>query len=98
MTSYSVQEEAKRILRERLLNDNKLCISPAIVEAAQNVNIVGVDSRPFIPTPCKMTESSSALSALVAAAASAVSADRYGIGYQDIEVDTFVCPSTCKSP
>ncbi|KAG8412238.1 hypothetical protein J3458_014427 [Metarhizium acridum] len=46
------------------------------------------DPKPFIPTPCKITESVSALAALVAAAGSAVGADRYGIGYQNAKVDT----------
>lgn len=36
----------------------------------------------------KMTESSSALNALVAASSSAVATDRYGIDFQDVEINT----------
>ncbi|OMP88531.1 Formyl-coenzyme A transferase [Diplodia seriata] len=86
--NYSVQAEATRILHERLLNDASLGLPQSFADAARKVRIVGDDPKPFVPTPCKMTESAAALTALVAAAASAVAADRYGIDYQDVEVDT----------
>ncbi|KAF9632919.1 CoA-transferase family III [Lasiodiplodia theobromae] len=86
--NYSVQAEATRILHERLLNDAQLALPQSFADAARKVRIVGDDPKPFIPTPCKMTESAAALTALVAAAASAVAAERYGIGYQDVEVNT----------
>ncbi|OJD30416.1 caib baif family enzyme [Diplodia corticola] len=86
--NYSVQAEAARILHERLLNDASLGLPPSFAEAARKIRIVGDDPKPFVPTPCKMTESSTALTALVAAAASAVAADRYGIDYQDVEVNS----------
>ncbi|KPM35363.1 hypothetical protein AK830_g11209 [Neonectria ditissima] len=88
MDNYSVQQESERFLRERLLNDKQLALPPSFSEAAKRVKFVGNDSKPFIPTPCKITESVSALSGLVAAAASALAADRYGIDFQDAEVDT----------
>lgn len=86
--NYSVQAEATRILHERLLGDAQLALPQAFADAARKVRIVGDDPKPFVPTPCKITESAAALTALVAAAASAVAAERYGIGYQDVEVNT----------
>ncbi|KJZ72773.1 hypothetical protein HIM_07848 [Hirsutella minnesotensis 3608] len=88
MSSYSVQEESKRILQETLLDDKQLSLPPSFPEAAKYIKFVGNDPNPYLPTPCKITESASALSALVAAAASAASADRYGIDFQDVEIDT----------
>lgn len=90
MDNYSVQEESRRILDKHLLQDKQLSLPSEFVEAAKHVKIVGVDPKPFVPTPCKITESVSAISALVAAGASAVSADRYGIGYQNGEVNRYV--------
>ncbi|KAM0421054.1 hypothetical protein ACHAPT_011125 [Fusarium lateritium] len=88
MGNYSVQDESYRILRERLLGDPRLALPPAFAEAAEKITFTGDDPKPFVPTPCKITESVSSLTALVAAAASAVAADRYGIDYQDVEVNT----------
>lgn len=88
MAAYNINEESSRILHDVLIPDPGLNILPAIKEAAQNIDLVGGDGKPFVPTPMKMTESSAALNALVAASASAVAADRYGIDYQDIEVNT----------
>ncbi|KAJ4319929.1 hypothetical protein N0V84_006112 [Fusarium piperis] len=88
MGHYSVQDESHRILRERLLGDSRLALPPSFAEAAEKITFTGDDPRPFVPTPCKITESVSSLTALVATAASAVAADRYGIDYQDIEVNT----------
>ncbi|KAL1619280.1 hypothetical protein SLS56_010170 [Neofusicoccum ribis] len=88
MDGYSVQEESQRIFRERVLADASLGLPASFAAAAAKVRFVGDDPKPFVPTPCKITESAAALSALVAAAASAVAADRYGIDYQDVEVNT----------
>ncbi|KAH6999841.1 CAIB/BAIF family protein [Ilyonectria destructans] len=88
MDSYSVQQESERFLHERLLNDKTLLLPSSFSEAAKKIKFVGQDPKPFIPTPCKITESVSALSGLVAAGASAVASDRYGIDFQDAEVDT----------
>ncbi|KAH7014704.1 CoA-transferase family III domain-containing protein [Macrophomina phaseolina] len=88
MDNYSVQDEAKRFLHERLLEDASLELPQSFKEAAKKIKFVGDDPKPFVPTPCKITESASALTALVAAAASAVAADRYGIDYQEIDVNT----------
>lgn len=90
MAGYSVQEESHRILQENLLGDARLGISRSIAEAAKKIEFTGGDSQPFVPSPCKMTESSSALTALVAASGSVVAADRYGIEHQEIEVNTDV--------
>ncbi|KAF4463489.1 caib baif family enzyme [Fusarium albosuccineum] len=88
MEGYSVQDESHRILHERLLDDERLALPASFKEAAKKIMFAGDDPRPFVPTPCKITESVSSLTALVAAAASAVAADRYGIDYQDIELNT----------
>ncbi|KAK9444183.1 caib baif family enzyme [Metarhizium brunneum] len=88
MENYSVQQESQRILEEQLLKNEQLSLPREFVEAAKRVKITGKDPKPFIPTPCKVTESAAALAALVAAEGSAISADRYGIGYQAAEVDT----------
>ncbi|KAL4899464.1 hypothetical protein BDW74DRAFT_189075 [Aspergillus multicolor] len=87
--AYSVQAEAARVLEEHLLNNAAIGVSDSFKEAAKKVKFVG-DSSPFIPTPLKITESSSALNAYVAAIASAISKNRYGIDYQDIVVNTDV--------
>ncbi|KKA29328.1 hypothetical protein TD95_005021 [Thielaviopsis punctulata] len=86
MCEYNVQKEAHRILTENLLADEHL--HPLIKTAAENIQIVGTDDKPWIPTPCKLTESAAALVSLVGAAASAVAADRYGIPLQKVTVDT----------
>ncbi|KAF5012914.1 hypothetical protein FDECE_1048 [Fusarium decemcellulare] len=88
MEGYSVQKESERILFESLLQDNRLSLPASFTEAAKKVRFTGDDPKPFVPTPCKITESSSSLNALLASAASAVAADRYGIDYQNIEVNT----------
>jgi hypothetical protein len=89
MSSYNINEESSRILRNVLVTDPGLDIFPSIKEAARKVQFTGGgDGKPFVPTPLKMTESSAVLNGLVSAAASAVAADRYGIEYQDVEVNT----------
>ncbi|GAB7347766.1 hypothetical protein MBLNU459_g5312t1 [Dothideomycetes sp. NU459] len=87
---YSVQDESKAVFFDRLINDAKLALPSSFARAAEKVKFVGDDAKPFVPTPCKITESSSALSALVATAASVVAAERYGLEYQDITVNTDV--------
>lgn len=96
MQEYSIQEEATRILREKLLDDANIGLHPAIIEAADHVSIVGADSKPFVPTPCKLTESASSLIALVGSAASAISSDRYGVPLQKVTVDTYVAFAKAK--
>jgi hypothetical protein len=88
MPSYNIHDEAARIFKEELIADPTLELPQSIKEAAQKVQFNGGDGRPFVPTPFKMTESSAVLNGLVSAAASAVASDRYGIAYQDIEVNT----------
>ncbi|TVY47375.1 Succinyl-CoA--L-malate CoA-transferase beta subunit [Lachnellula occidentalis] len=85
--SYDVQAEALRILEDCLLADQRLALPPNVREACKKVKFFG-DSKPFIPTPCKITESCAALSALVGGLASAVASARYGIELQNIDIDT----------
>ncbi|KAL4983185.1 CoA-transferase family III domain-containing protein [Aspergillus falconensis] len=87
--AYSIQAEAARVLEEHLLNNKALDITASFREAAKKVKFIG-DSAPFIPTPLKITESSSALNAFVGIIASAVSKDRYGLDYQEITINTDV--------
>lgn len=88
MSKYSIFTEADRILKDILLSDPKLQLPASFHAAAERVKFVGDDDQPFVLTPLKITESSAALNALVATAASAVATDRYGITPQDIEVNT----------
>lgn len=85
MTEYNIQKESQRILGQ-LVEDPRLGISPDVKQACSEVNFLG-DSQPFIPTPCKITESSSALSGLVGALASVVAKERYGVD-QQVKIDT----------
>jgi hypothetical protein len=87
MVGYSVQAEAQRILQDHILADTRLALPSIVAEACKRITFVG-DSKPFIPTPCKITESCAALSALVGSLASSVASLRYGIELQDVEINT----------
>ncbi|KAH8660445.1 formyl-CoA transferase [Xylariales sp. PMI_506] len=88
MSNYSITVESARILNEVLLPDERLGFPPSFADAAKKVTFVGGDEKPFVLTPLKITESSASLTALVATAANVVAAERYGVDYQDIEVNT----------
>ncbi|KAF5567534.1 acyl transferase carnitine dehydratase [Fusarium phyllophilum] len=88
MSNYSISTEATRILNKVLLQDHRLHLPDSFVKAAEKVKFVGEDDQPFILTPLKITESSAALNALVATAANVVAAERYGIDYQNVEINT----------
>lgn len=88
MEDYSVQDESKRIFFEHLLGDKRLALPSTLKDAARRVKFVGKDPRPFVPTPSKITESASALLAFIATAANTICVDRYGVDYQDVEVNT----------
>lgn len=88
MPNYSIVTEATRVLKEVLLQDPRLQLPDSFVKAAERVKFVGEDDQPFVLTPLKITESSAALNALVATAANVVAAERYGINYQDVEINT----------
>ncbi|KAM5350016.1 hypothetical protein ACJ41O_006521 [Fusarium nematophilum] len=90
MADYSILAESERILNEVLLRDAALDLPSSFAQAAKKVKFVGDDTKPFVLTPLKMTESSSALTGLVATAASVASAERYGIDYQHVEVNADV--------
>ena len=79
MGDYTIQKEASRILHEVLLKDSRLGIPDDVKEAASRINF---DERavqtPFLPTPVKCIESSTALWALLAAFGSAIATQRYG--------------------
>lgn len=88
MSNYSIRAESTRILEEVLLSDSRLGLPPSFSEASKKVRFVGDDDKPFILTPLKITESCASLTALVATAANVAAAERYEIGYQDVEVNT----------
>ncbi|EXJ89657.1 hypothetical protein A1O3_02724 [Capronia epimyces CBS 606.96] len=90
MSNYSIRTEAARILHEVLLSDARLGFPASFTEAAKKVRFVGGDDKPFVLTPLKMTESCASLTALVATAANVAAAERYGIGYQEVQVNTDV--------
>ncbi|KAJ9144577.1 Formyl-CoA transferase [Pleurostoma richardsiae] len=87
MSNYSVFAEASRILNNVLIPDARLGFPDSFIEAAKKVKFVGDDHKPFVLTPLKITESSASLTALVATAANVAAAERYGIGYQDVQVN-----------
>ncbi|KAF6816690.1 formyl-CoA transferase [Colletotrichum sojae] len=88
MSNYSVRTETSRILSEVLLADPRLDLPASFRDAAKKVKFVGGDDKPFVLTPLKITESSASLTGLLATAANVAAAERYGIGYQDVEVNT----------
>ncbi|KAM0277044.1 hypothetical protein ACHAQH_006114 [Verticillium albo-atrum] len=88
MAEYSVTEEASRVLNEVLLDDTRLNLPSPFRDAARKIKFTNADPRPFVLTPAKITESSSALTALAATAANVIAAERYNINYQDVEVNT----------
>ncbi|KAJ4178459.1 hypothetical protein NW755_013174 [Fusarium falciforme] len=90
MSRYSIFSESARILNQVLLSDPKLDLPPSFAEAAKKVEFVGGDDQPFVLTPLKITESCASLTALVATAANVVAAERYGIPYQGVQVNTDV--------
>ena len=87
MAPYTIQAESKQLLKS-LLDNPSLFVSPEVKAAAERVEFTGY-ADPWLPVPVKFSESISAISAFVAAAAVAVAEDRYGIK-QDIKVNTYV--------
>ncbi|CCF39141.1 formyl-CoA transferase [Colletotrichum higginsianum] len=90
MTNYTISGEATRILNDVLLNDPGLNLPPSFKDAAKKVEFVADDDKPFVLTPFKITESCASLTALLATAANVAAAERYGIGLQDVQVNTDV--------
>lgn len=90
MAPYSVFTESSRILNDVLLSDARLGFPESFREAAKKLRFVGGDDKPFVLTPLKITESSASLTALLATAANVAAAERYGIDYQEVEVNTDV--------
>ncbi|KAH7003081.1 formyl-CoA transferase [Fusarium venenatum] len=88
MSNYSIITESSRILNEVLLRDPKLGLPDSFIKAAEKLKFVNENDQPFVLTPLKITESSTALTALVATAANVAAAERYGIDYQEVEINT----------
>lgn len=85
MPLYTIQAEAKRLLGV-LIGDDRLRLSPEVKKACEKVDFSG-HSDPWLPVPCKFSESISAMSGFVAAAAATVAKERYGID-QEATVNT----------
>ncbi|KAK5044467.1 hypothetical protein LTR84_010748 [Exophiala bonariae] len=83
----SVATEAYRILDTKLLHNKSLQIPASIVDRLSTVSFTPADTPPIIPTPCKISESASALWALVGLFSAKIYEDRYGAGSQKVEVD-----------
>lgn len=96
---YTIQNESKRILLDVLLPDEKLGHPQGVAEAAKNLTFNSPTnlSDPFMPTPCKLTESSAALYGLLACYASLISSDRYGLPLQKCNIDTDRATLACAS-
>ncbi|XEV00965.1 hypothetical protein FSHL1_006252 [Fusarium sambucinum] len=88
MSNYSIITESSRILNEVLLRDPKLGLPDSFIKAAEKLKFVNEDDQPFVLTPLKITESSTALTALVATAANVAASERYDIDYQEVEINT----------
>lgn len=62
MDSYTIQEEAARIFRSVLLEDERLGIPDDVRALAERTSFdASALSKPFLPAPVKCTESSAAL-------------------------------------
>lgn len=88
-TSYSIQDEAHHIFYDILLKDPRLCLPKEIHDVASRTvfNRVGTISRPFLPSPLKMVESSTALWALLATFGNVIAEERFGIS-QVVEINS----------
>lgn len=86
-SSTSVAIEARRILDAELLNNKSLGIPQTIVDRLPSTTFSPADVLPVIPTPCKISESASALWALLGLFAAQIFEDRYGADRQDVHVD-----------
>jgi len=83
----TIAAEAYRILDERLLHNEELHIPPEIAERLSSVKFGPSNVLPIVPTPCKISESSAALWALVGLFCANISEDRYGVVPQSVSVD-----------
>ncbi|ODQ78902.1 hypothetical protein BABINDRAFT_162566 [Babjeviella inositovora NRRL Y-12698] len=84
--SYTITAEATRIFNS-LVNDPRLDVPEIVKCAARHVTIQARHEVPFLPTPLKMTESSTALWAYLSAWSLAIMNARYGLDEETAVVD-----------
>jgi crotonobetainyl-CoA:carnitine CoA-transferase CaiB-like acyl-CoA transferase len=88
MAHYSVQAAADEIFRDVLLRDHRLQLPEGTAAIAARTKFsTQAMSKPFLPTPMKMTESITALWALAASIGNFICRERYGIE-QDVMVNS----------
>ena len=87
--AYSVQDEARRIFEDILLKDERLQLPDEVRSSASFVSFGDTASyrSPVLPCPLKMTESCSALWALLCTASNVIGKQRYGLE-QTVKVNT----------
>ncbi|KAI2468014.1 CAIB/BAIF family enzyme [Annulohypoxylon bovei var. microspora] len=89
--SYTIQEEASRILNSVLLEDPRLKIPESVKAASRRTSFdPSALTHPFLPAPIKCSESSAALWALLATFGNAICAERYGLADQNVVVNSDV--------
>ncbi|KAK7912101.1 caib baif family enzyme [Apiospora marii] len=91
MEPYTIHQEANRIFRDVLLQDARLGLPPEVRAAASRTTFATATTidRPFIPVPTKVTECSTALWALLATHANAITTQRFGLSEdQNVVVDS----------
>ncbi|ODQ78899.1 hypothetical protein BABINDRAFT_162564 [Babjeviella inositovora NRRL Y-12698] len=84
---YTITAEATRIFNS-LVNDPRLDVPETVKCAARHVTIQARHEVPFLPTPLKMTESSTALWAYLSAWSLAIMSARYGLGEETAVIDS----------
>ncbi|KAK8030061.1 CAIB/BAIF family enzyme [Apiospora rasikravindrae] len=91
MEPYTIHQEANRIFHNVLLPDARLALPLEVLAAASRTTFTTATTiaRPFIPVPTKVTECSTALWALLATYANALTTHRFNLpAYQPVVVDS----------
>lgn len=87
-SKYSVPSESRKLLDREILNNGLIPTLPAeIHDAAKHVKFTGND-LPSIPINWRFAESVSALKGFEAAMLNVLRSKKYGVGFDDVTVDT----------
>lgn len=87
MSCPTIASEAHNILTTHLKENTSLPLPPTIKTRLPSVTFTPSTVTPSIPTPAKLSESSSALWALLGVFSAEISEQRYGLDKQDVVVD-----------
>lgn len=87
MPCPTIASEASRILKDALLGNQDLKLPEAIKSHIDSVKLTPEDATPSIPTPAKISESSTALWALLGLFSAVISEKRYNLPKQEVTVD-----------